>query len=53
MFEENERELVWTFFVDEKDGARLEIYDPRWFGGGNGRRWILNAWYNYLDLNTG
>ena len=43
MFEENERELVWTFFVDEKDGARLKIYDPKWFGGGNGRRYILNA----------
>ena len=37
-FEEKGRELVWISFVDEKDGARLEIYDPRWFGGGNGRR---------------
>ncbi len=27
MFEENGRELVWTFFVGEKVGARLEIYD--------------------------
>ncbi len=43
MFEEKGRELVWIFFVDEKDGAWLEIDDPRWFRGGNGRRWILNA----------
>ena len=27
MFEENGRELVWTFFVDKQDGARLKLLD--------------------------
>ncbi len=43
MFEEKGRELVWTSFLDEKGGARLGIRDPKCFGGGNGRSWILNT----------
>ena len=44
-FEENGRELVWTFFVDEKDGARLEIYDPKCLGAEMwGDEYWMHSW---------
>ena len=26
--------------MEEEGGARMKIYDPKWIGGGNGRRLI-------------
>ena len=37
---------IWCellIFMDGKDGTRLDIYAPKWFGGGNRRGWIRNS----------
>ncbi len=37
----NKEEALCEFFMEEEGGGRMKIYDPKWIGGGNGRRLII------------